>query len=710
MPDSAENNVACRICMNPKDQYVSLFFNDLSRKVMELADVQVEKEDGLPENICAECEKELEKCYEFRLKVQVADKKFRKCLGLKFAQVDLEEHKIKEENYINEDSSDNEDDTHSVCMDEENEHEPEDSQRISEETEEATPDPLNHVQVVQENEKAVEMAEDPIAHTDLMVKQPQITLPKIEEVSVDQFACMKQESEVDIMDIDCNQPDPFGPSSSVRSVQRQKPMSILMSTSTEEAQTKNQKEPIRRSSRTSTRDQQIGFAGNQKVLSDLSLQGSKADGKPTKENKEETDQGFVLIPHQLGFDAGLLVPFTDDPNSPASKNDANLVGKKNRGPRNLEDKPVKEPISTKSLKSSSPPQSSNAEVEAEEECFCPVCNIDFGFPDILDEHKKGKEFICRSCTTIFNNHEELEAHFVSHRKFICKVCKKVFHVKSDLIRHKGTVQGCKRPEMLKCKYCHNRFVHESNLESHMKTKHPNAESRPFACNICNSSFKIRGTFRDHLKACHTVYESMECDICHKILPGPSSLKTHVKSTHIQSVSEVCEICNKVMASKTAFKLHMETHNGEEKVCYICGAVIKGKTTFKQHIYYHENRRHSCSFCNIVFNTLLEKNRHYREKHVAPKPAICEICGKEFKAREILKNHMMTHSDEKPYVCSLCGAAFKSKTVLKTHSRVHSDLRKYSCKNCGEAFRWKQTFDKHIVKCGSSQNEAGTRIN
>lgn len=37
-------------------------------------------------------------------------------------QVDLEEHKIKEENYINEDSSDNEDDTHSVCMDEENDH------------------------------------------------------------------------------------------------------------------------------------------------------------------------------------------------------------------------------------------------------------------------------------------------------------------------------------------------------------------------------------------------------------------------------------------------------------------------------------------------------------------------------------------------------------------------------------------------------------
>lgn len=43
------------------------------------------------------------------------------------------------------------------------------------------------------------------------------SLSLISLLSINGFfqACMKQESEVDIMDIDCNQPDPFGPSSSV---------------------------------------------------------------------------------------------------------------------------------------------------------------------------------------------------------------------------------------------------------------------------------------------------------------------------------------------------------------------------------------------------------------------------------------------------------------------------------------------------------------
>ncbi|XP_054276999.1 zinc finger protein 267-like isoform X3 [Macrosteles quadrilineatus] len=694
MPDSAENNVACRICMNPKDQYVSLFLNDLSRKVMELADVQVEKEDGLPENICAECEKELEKCYEFRLKVQVADKKFRKCLGLKFAQVDLEEHKIKEENYINEDSSDNEDDTHSVCMDEENEHEPEDSQRISEETEEATPDPLNHVQVVQENEKAVEMAEDPIAHTDLMVKQPQITLPKIEEVSVDQFACMKQESEVDIMDIDCNQPDPFGPSSSVGS-------------------------PVL--ARTNYYSSDYNSRGHFVEVMEIKVEPNLEESECSEEYP--TEENYSHLPLYMNPFAVAYPNTTTLSRSRTTSPDNQSTDLSSSG--NIESGNTAIP-NTKKFRSGNENNTSTDSIainqdtsfqsifDKEPEGFCLVCSVDCGTTELLDEHKAGNYFVCRNCSVTFKNHNDLENHFFSHEAFLCVSCKKQFYCKHDLYQHKKTNSLCKGKRAhpgYKCRLCKSKFVKKLSLDEHLRQKHPTGESTTYPCIVCKKISKSSTDYNYHMKTTHIVSISFECEICHKIEHGPEQLKNHIQNTHIKG-SQCCPMCTKTFANERMLKAHMELHIGKEIECETCGKICKGRNAYNHHQLCHRGRVYTCEVCKIQFKKRAEKNDHCQLVHNISKkkrdsaPVICEICGKSYKSARILKEHMLLHSEDKNFVCQICGAAFKLKVALRKHSRVHSDESKYSCEKCGKGFRWKPTFDKHVLKCESS-NDTGS---
>ncbi|XP_054276996.1 zinc finger protein 665-like isoform X1 [Macrosteles quadrilineatus] len=768
MPDSAENNVACRICMNPKDQYVSLFLNDLSRKVMELADVQVEKEDGLPENICAECEKELEKCYEFRLKVQVADKKFRKCLGLKFAQVDLEEHKIKEENYINEDSSDNEDDTHSVCMDEENEHEPEDSQRISEETEEATPDPLNHVQVVQENEKAVEMAEDPIAHTDLMVKQPQITLPKIEEVSVDQFACMKQESEVDIMDIDCNQPDPFGPSSSVgipvlagtffcrptsdlnsrghnidnqmgvMAEQNQQVSGCYEQFTTEKThshlpQAVNQPERISSQGKYFSSNQQVSefpvrFPTEQ-TYSNLSQVMNPPESRsliyPLQRYfssfhnfdsfpQTRTQLDCAILPSAVAYPNTLTLSAIEttspDNQSTVTSSCGNIESENTAIPNTKKFRSGNENnTSTDSIDNNQdiPPQPI---LDKEPEGFCLVCSVDCGTTELLDEHKAGNYFVCRNCSLTFKNHNELENHFYSHKTCLCVNCKKPFYCKSDLHRHKKTNSLCKGQRThkgYKCRFCSRKYVKKLSLDQHIRQMHPNGESTTYPCIVCKKIYKSSSDYNNHMRATHMVYISLECEICHIIEPGPLQLKNHVQNTHVKG-SQCCPICSKTFANENHLPVHMELHFGKEIECETCGKILKGKNAYYSHQMNHKGRLYTCSVCKMTFKNKSERNKHCKLVHnigklnPASAPVICEECGKSYKSARILKFHKMSvHSDEKNFVCHICGAAFKVEVALRTHSRIHSDVNKYSCEKCGKGFRWKQTFDKHMLKCESS---------
>ena len=59
-----------------------------------------------------------------------------------------------------------------------------------------------------------------------------------------------------------------------------------------------------------------------------------------------------------------------------------------------------------------------------------------------------------------------------------------------------------------------------------------------------------------------------------------------------------------------------------------------------------------------------------EKIVKPSNK-CEVCGKVFMTKALLKRHLQSHTGEKPHVCKICGNQYTQSWSLKTHMAKHT---------------------------------------
>ena len=63
--------------------------------------------------------------------------------------------------------------------------------------------------------------------------------------------------------------------------------------------------------------------------------------------------------------------------------------------------------------------------------------------------------------------------------------------------------------------------------------------------------------------------------------------------------------------------------------------------------------------------------------------VCDICGKSFKVRSNLKEHMATHSDTRSFLCGICGKSLKNRQCLNRHLFTHGV--KHTCSVCSKNF-------------------------
>lgn len=80
--------------------------------------------------------------------------------------------------------------------------------------------------------------------------------------------------------------------------------------------------------------------------------------------------------------------------------------------------------------------------------------------------------------------------------------------------------------------------------------------------------------------------------------------------------------------------------------------------------------------------------------------MCSVCGKIFRAKSTLTQHMVIHS--RPYACSLCSQTFMQPSTRDQHMKsAHTGERNHHCLLCEKSFRRRDVLTRHIRRVHKS---------
>ena len=78
----------------------------------------------------------------------------------------------------------------------------------------------------------------------------------------------------------------------------------------------------------------------------------------------------------------------------------------------------------------------------------------------------------------------------------------------------------------------------------------------------------------------------------------------------------------------------------------------------------------CGYLNCCkeFSSSTNLRRHYRICHLRVREAKFPTCGKLFKNKQNLREHLFIHTNLKPYKCEGCDVLFRHKTAFLKHKK------------------------------------------
>jgi len=142
-------------------------------------------------------------------------------------------------------------------------------------------------------------------------------------------------------------------------------------------------------------------------------------------------------------------------------------------------------------------------------------------------------------------------------------------------------------------------------------------------------------------------------------------------------------------------------------CHICRETFVSKLLHRSHVC---NQRTStvqsdfaCLTCGLTFNTGSRLRQHQFVRHSAERPFVCDICGKIYRFRKSLSDHVMSahggrlRDGDKRWLCDLCGKSFALSTALRRHTdRIHLNHRPHVCRECGKQCSTAHQLRDHVA--------------
>lgn len=201
----------------------------------------------------------------------------------------------------------------------------------------------------------------------------------------------------------------------------------------------------------------------------------------------------------------------------------------------------------------------------------------------------------------------------------------------------------------------------------------------------------------HMKSIHDTRLYI-CDICGDDFKKRNELSLHLDEHVAKEEGDFqCEICNRIFSNLRLFRIHKRIHYPQVKSwpCETCGKRYSSRNLLEEHINTHTGvRPYVCETCSKDFASKYTYKAHIKTHQIRPRPFECSQCNKTFLSQQNLNQHERTHNGVKDYVCHQCGKAFGSPHNLEVHNIVHTGYKPYICRMCGKAFARKAEIRDH----------------
>jgi len=329
---------------------------------------------------------------------------------------------------------------------------------------------------------------------------------------------------------------------------------------------------------------------------------------------------------------------------------------------------------------------------------------------LIKEHNHGVKRRCPHCE---NDYLTLMPHIVNKWPHIdkCYALKHEVKKTNPVGRPKGSKTGSWDKKI--CNDCGGTF---KDSWKHRRQCTAINKDIKYICNECRKGFRRLGAVKKHFKLSNkcklnsqnqieyqklmkyvennikgkTVCQDCGCEYVTR--KGPQEHRKNC-STYTQFK---CFACNRGMNAMDGFHIHFSkfpecraapenaeivaeivarSQKPEFHVCYLCGAQYKAKESIEKHMLTHSEtvEYFMCREpeCGKKFITQKALDMHLKN-HTMPK-VICSICGKQVKQGS-MPLHMILHTGKK-IECNLCGKMFQHKGVLNKHIRTIHDEKK-----------------------------------
>ena len=395
---------------------------------------------------------------------------------------------------------------------------------------------------------------------------------------------------------------------------------------------------------------------------------------------------------------------------------------------------------------------------------CLECNFVTKEKNTMELHVQtfhGKSnFICKSCSHVFNEEEDYNSHVSMHDKQ-----EKETTGASDT---KIVTEKQKRNEINE-----NHVESEENDENQVKTEENNErpeeenkkqvgseENNKKMEEITECSGETDTVSEESMSHCIEMEkEKFQCDICITKFESNDSLENHMDSVHKQEISEYicikcnyiskteigmkrhenvfCNICNICLTGNVDFDIHMMFHKSCQTkgcvfkattksnlrdhvilvhgrtVCELCREVCESEIALQQHIKVHEKKDHE----EVIKDSQTVNDSFENEKNPTSKLE-CDVCEFKGLTKEDMEchaklKHMNIRVDIKPeeqitLQCNQCDFECKLNIQLKKHTeKKHKEARvqlKYACNSCGFGSNFVAELWNHVIDAHPGENQ------